>query len=81
MLDGLRDAGDGFVRCLGGCPDAATANLAAGACAAITLFLVLRAFASGATALTGVEAIADGVQAFRRPQSRNAAAPSRSWAP
>jgi hypothetical protein len=34
---------------------------------------VLRAFSSGATALTGVEAIADGVQAFRRPQSRNAA--------
>src|SRR3546814_10155252 len=30
--------------------------------------------ASGATALTGVEAIADGVQAFRRPQARNAAA-------
>jgi hypothetical protein len=35
--------------------------------------LVLKAFASGATALTGVEAIADGVQAFRRPQARNAA--------
>ena len=33
-----------------------------------------RAFASGSTALTGVEAIADGVQAFRRPQARNAAA-------
>jgi hypothetical protein len=38
------------------------------------LFVVLRAFSSGATALTGVEAIADGVQAFRRPQARNAAA-------
>ncbi|HZB03971.1 MAG TPA: APC family permease, partial [Actinomycetota bacterium] len=37
------------------------------------LFLVLKAFSSGSTALTGVEAIADGVQAFRRPQSRNAA--------
>ncbi|MGH3926269.1 MAG: APC family permease, partial [Pseudonocardiaceae bacterium] len=34
---------------------------------------MLKAFASGSTALTGVEAIADGVQAFRRPQSRNAA--------
>ena len=32
---------------------------------AVGLFLVLRAFSSGATALTGVEAIADGVQAFR----------------
>ncbi|MBD0292433.1 MAG: APC family permease [Jiangellaceae bacterium] len=36
-------------------------------------FLVLRAFASGCTALTGVEAIANGVPAFRRPKSRNAA--------
>jgi hypothetical protein len=34
---------------------------------------MLRAFSSGATALTGVEAIADGVQAFRRPAARNAA--------
>ena len=37
-------------------------------------FFVLRAFASGCTALTGVEAIANGVPAFRRPKSRNAAA-------
>lgn len=36
-------------------------------------FLVLRAFSSGAAALTGVEAIANGVPAFRRPKSRNAA--------
>src|SRR6185436_15512908 len=40
---------------------------------AIGLFVLLRAFASGSTALTGVEAIANGVSAFRRPQSRNAA--------
>jgi amino acid transporter len=40
----------------------------------ITLFLVLRAFSSGSTALTGVEAIANGVNAFRRPHGRNAAA-------
>jgi amino acid transporter len=39
----------------------------------IGLFVLLRAFASGSTALTGVEAIANGVSAFRRPQSRNAA--------
>jgi amino acid transporter len=43
----------------------------------LSLFLLLRAFASGATALTGVEAIADGVPAFRgrRPteQAKNAA--------
>jgi amino acid transporter len=36
-------------------------------------FLVLRAFASGSAALTGVEAISNGVPAFRKPKSRNAA--------
>ena len=36
-------------------------------------FFALRAFASGCTALTGVEAIANGVPAFRPPKSRNAA--------
>ena len=35
-------------------------------------FLILRAFASGCTALTGIEAISDGVQAFKQPQARNA---------
>lgn len=39
----------------------------------LSLFLVLRAFAAGCTALTGVEAISDGVPAFKEPQSRNAA--------
>jgi amino acid transporter len=38
----------------------------------VTLFLVLRAFASGCTALTGVEAISDGVPAFKPPEWRNA---------
>jgi amino acid transporter len=37
------------------------------------LFLVLKGFSSGAVALTGVEAISNGVPAFRRPESRNAA--------
>ncbi|MGH2679370.1 MAG: APC family permease [Actinomycetota bacterium] len=63
----------GFFRCLSGCPVAETADLPLEATATISLFLVLRAFSSGATALTGVEAVADGVQAFRRPQSKNAA--------
>ncbi|MEV4732238.1 APC family permease [Saccharopolyspora sp. NPDC049426] len=36
------------------------------------VFLLLRAFASGCTALTGVEAISNGVPAFRRPKERNA---------
>jgi amino acid transporter len=37
------------------------------------LFLLARAFSSGCAALTGVEAISNGVPAFRRPKSRNAA--------
>lgn len=37
------------------------------------LFLLLRAFASGSAALTGVEAIANGVPAFRQPKGHNAA--------
>jgi amino acid transporter len=37
------------------------------------LFLILKGFSSGAVALTGVEAISNGVPAFRRPESRNAA--------
>ncbi|HEX8105107.1 MAG TPA: APC family permease [Solirubrobacteraceae bacterium] len=39
----------------------------------LTVFLALRAFASGCTALTGVEAVSNGVPAFREPKSRNAA--------
>ncbi len=38
----------------------------------VTLFLLLRAFSSGCTALTGLEAISNGVQAFRAPETRNA---------
>ena len=39
---------------------------------AIGYFLILRAFAAGCTALTGIEAISDGVPAFKKPESRNA---------
>ena len=38
----------------------------------VTLFLILKAFASGNSALTGVEAISNGIPAFREPKSRNA---------
>jgi amino acid transporter len=38
------------------------------------VFLLLRSFASGCTALTGVEAISNGVPAFQKPKSKNAAA-------
>ncbi len=37
------------------------------------IFLILKGFSSGAVALTGVEAISNGVPAFRRPESKNAA--------
>jgi amino acid transporter len=40
---------------------------------ALTWFLVLRAFSSGCTAMTGTEAISNGIPAFRSPESRNAA--------
>lgn len=40
---------------------------------AMGAFLLLRAFAASCTALTGTEAIADGVQAFRPPEAKNAA--------
>ena len=40
----------------------------------LTVFLLLRAFASGCTALTGVEAVSNGVPGFKPPKSRNAAA-------
>ncbi len=38
----------------------------------LTLFLLLRAFSSGCTAMTGVEAVSNGVQAFRAPEAKNA---------
>ncbi len=39
---------------------------------AVTPFLLLRAFANGTSALTGIEAIANGVTAFKEPSSHNA---------
>ena len=38
----------------------------------VTLFALMRAFSSGAVALTGVEAISNAVPAFRRPEAKNA---------
>ena len=43
------------------------------AVAGITPFLILHAFSNGTTALTGVEAISNGITAFKEPRSRNAA--------
>ncbi|HEU4712358.1 MAG TPA: APC family permease [Pyrinomonadaceae bacterium] len=39
----------------------------------LTLFLLLGAFSNGCAALTGIEAISNGVQAFKKPEARNAA--------
>ncbi len=69
----------GLLKCsTGGCP---TSVLPAGIhpesdlammVQGVSLFALLKAFSSGATALTGVEAISNGVPAFRRPQAKNA---------
>ncbi|MBW9205275.1 APC family permease [Mumia sp. zg.B53] len=72
----------GFARyALGDLPKVASADLELaaeepylGAVSAVAMtFLVARAFSSGCAALTGVEAISNGVPAFRRPKSKNAA--------
>jgi amino acid transporter len=66
----------GLFRCIdGGCPQAVVpaSHFAVGTTSAVGLFVILHAFSSGSTALTGVEAISNGVPAFRRPQAKNAA--------
>jgi len=74
----------GFLRLAGGdLPDVESAGLtitpdpAVGDVDSLTtlglLFLLARAFSSGCAALTGVEAISNGVPAFQRPKSKNAA--------
>ncbi|TML01549.1 MAG: APC family permease [Actinobacteria bacterium] len=70
--------GTGLVKCaVSACPAAVTPPpaqlLPIGTAAFVPLFVILHAFASGSTALTGVEAISNGVPAFRRPQAKNAA--------
>ncbi|WP_346387252.1 APC family permease [Nocardioides sp.] len=74
----------GLLRLAGGdLPNVESANLhitpdpAVGSSGSLTtialLFLLARAFSSGCAALTGVEAISNGVPAFQRPKSKNAA--------
>ena len=67
--------GTGVGRCAtGDCPTVQAPHpIAAGAAGAVGVFVLLQAFASGAAALTGVEAISNGVNAFRPPPGRNAA--------
>jgi amino acid transporter len=69
----------GLLRCTAGCPavpegaEVEPLHDAATTVGTVGLFAILKAFSSGATALTGVEAISNGVPAFRRPQAHNAA--------
>src|SRR5690606_22297514 len=83
MIGILGTTAVGFVRyLLGDLPLATSAELeirpdaefAAGFSGPLAAFLLLRAFASGSATLTGVEAIANGVPAFRKPKGKNAAA-------
>ena len=66
--------GTGVGQCLdGACPQADVPNPLAAGTAVVGVLVILQAFASGSAALTGVEAISNGVGAFRRPKGRNAA--------
>jgi amino acid transporter len=58
---------------VGSCPVADVHHPLVAGTGTITLFALLKAFSSGAAALTGVESISNGVTAFRRPQAQNAA--------
>jgi amino acid transporter len=65
----------GIGKCVAGsCPHATVPHPIAVGTGAVTAFLLVRAFASGAVALTGVEAISNGVSAFKPPKGKNAAA-------
>lgn len=69
----------GFVRiALGGIDHVPHEDAVAFGADSVGLFLLLRAFSSGATALTGIEAISNGVPAFRPPSAKNAAT-TLSW--
>jgi len=75
--------GTGFVRYLGGNLDPVTGVTPAimEAARGLSLFLILRAFSSGCTALTGVEAISNGITAFKEPKSKNAGTTLRRVTP
>ncbi|MBI1802401.1 MAG: APC family permease [Chloroflexi bacterium] len=66
--------GLGFFRWFtGSLPTVEGVRIATEANTALSLFLILHAFSSGCTALTGVEAISNGITAFKDPKSQNAA--------
>ncbi len=63
--------GVGLIKYLTGAPTPPPQTLAATE-SYVSIFIVLRAFASGCTALTGIEAVSNGVRAFKPPEPRNA---------
>jgi len=64
----------GVGRCaVGGCPQVDVPDAIPAGAGAVGILVLLRAFASGAAALTGVEAISNGVGAFKPPRGQNAA--------
>ncbi len=66
--------GTGVAKCAAGtCPRADVPHPVAMGTGVIGVFILVRAFASGAVALTGVEAISNGVGAFKPPTGKNAA--------
>jgi amino acid transporter len=70
----LAMVGTGVGKCLAGtCPQAHVPHALPVGAGTVGLFVLLRAFSSGAAALTGVEAISNGVGAFKAPQGKNAA--------
>jgi len=74
VLAMLAMIGTGVGKCaVGTCTQAHVPDPLATGAGAVGVFVVLRAFASGAAALTGVEAISNGVSAFRPPPGKNAA--------
>ncbi len=64
--------GAGFFQYFTGNTSIPTGKIVSSSLEPISIFLVLKAFSSGCTALTGVEAISNGVQAFKRPEPNNA---------
>jgi len=63
----------GVVKCTtGACPHAIVPHPLAVGSGGLGLFVLLKAFASGSVALTGVESISNGVTAFKHPQAQNA---------
>lgn len=70
IIIGFIEAASGRLGIVTGLPEVHANTVTEG----ITLFIILKAFSSGCTALTGIEAISNGITAFKEPKSRNAAA-------